>query len=157
MKGIKEKNINFNGTNLDYDNPFYILGLAPNNARLSVRLFLRNSFGEVVKNIAQHYEDFRITKPLNATDYIPLWRILKATVSPKAKDQTPSPLMSGTVVKAIMTGQNYPVSLLQNVILRIRAEHAVTYDRAAIIKAYLTRNKGRENLMSLDENSRGCW
>ena len=61
--------------------------------------------------------------------------------------------MSGAVVKAIMTGQNYPVSLLQNVILRIRTEHAVTYDRAAIIKAYLTRNKGRKNLMSLDENS----
>lgn len=153
MKGIKEKNISFNGTNLDYDNPFYILGLAPNNARLSVRLFLQNSFGEVVKNIARHYEDFRITKPLNATDYIPLWRILKATISTKAKDQTPSPLMSGAVVKAVITGQNYPVSLFQNVLIRIRAEHAVTYERAAIIKAYLTRNKGRENLMSLDENS----
>ena len=153
MKGIKEKDINFNGTNLDYDNPFYILGLAPNNARLSVRIFLQNSFGEVVKNIAKHYEDFRITKPLNAIDYVPLWRILAATVSQKAKDKTSSPLMSGAVVKAIMTGQNYPVSLLQNVILRIRTEHAVTYDRAAIIKAYLTRNKGRKNLMSLDENS----
>lgn len=153
MKGIREKNISFNGTNLDYDNPFYILGLAPNNARLSVRLFMQNSFGEVVRNIAKHYEDLRITKPLNATDYIPLWRILAATVPPKVKDKTSSPLMSGAVVKSIMTGQNYPVSLLQNVILRIRAEHAVTYERAAIIKAYLTRNKGRENLMSLDETS----
>lgn len=153
MKGIKGKNISFNGTNLDYDNPFYILGLAPNNARLSIRLFLQNSFGEVVKNIAKHYEDFRIIKPKDTADYIPLWRILKATVSTKAKDQTPSPLMSGAVVKAVMTGQNYPVSLFQNVILRIRAEHAVTYEKAAIIKAYLTRNKRRENLMSLDENS----
>jgi len=52
-----------------------------------------------------------------------------------------------------MTGQNYPVSLLQNVILRIRAEHNVTYERAASIKAYLARNKRRENLMSLDENA----
>ena len=153
MKGIKGKNISFNGTNLDYDNPFYILGLAPNNARLSIRLFLQNSFGEVVKNIAKHYEDFRIIKPKDTADYISLWRILKATVSTKAKDQTPSPLMSGAVVKAVMTGQNYPVSLFQNVILRIRAEHAVTYEKAAIIKAYLTRNKRRENLMSLDENS----
>ena len=153
MTGIKERNISFDGTKLDYDNTFYILGLSPNNARLSVRLFLQNSFGEVVKNIAKHYEDFRITKPMNTTDYIPLWQILAATVSPKAKEKTPSPLMSGAVVKAVMTGQNYPVSLFQNVILRIRAEHAVTYERAAIIKAYLTRNKRRENLMSLDENS----
>ena len=153
MDGIKTKNISLNGTNLNYDNPFYVLGLSPNNARLSVRLFLQNNFGEVIKNIAKHYEDFQITKPLNATDYIPLWRILKATISSKSKETTSSPLMTGAVVKAIMTGRNYPASLIQNVILRIRAEHAVTYEKAAIIKAYLTRNKGRENLMALDENS----
>lgn len=153
MEGVKEKNISLNGTNLDYENPFYILGLSPNNARLSVRLFLQKSFGEVIKNIAKHYEDFRITKPKNAADYIPLWRILKATIPIQSKEKTSSPLMSGAVVKAIMTGRNYPVSLLQNVILRIRAEHAVTYERAAIIKAHLTRNKRRENLMSLDEKS----
>ena len=153
IEGIKEKNIDFNGTNLDYENPFYILGLSPNNARLSVRLFLQNTFGEVIKNIAKHYEDLRIIKPQKATEYIPLWRILAATVSSKSNDKTSSPLMSGAVVKAVMTGQNYPVSLLQNVILRIRAEHAVTYERAAVIKAYFTRNKRRKNLMSLDEKS----
>ena len=69
IEGIKEKNIDFNGTNLDYENPFYILGLSPNNARLSVRLFLQNTFGEVIKNIAKHYEDLRIIKPQKATEY----------------------------------------------------------------------------------------
>lgn len=153
MKGIEKKNIKFNDTKLDYENPFYILGLSPNNARISVRLFLQKSFGEVIANIAKHYEDFQIIKPLTAPEYIPLWRILASTVSSKSNDKSASPLMSGAVVKAVMTGQNYPVSLLQNVILRIRAEHNVTYERAASIKAYLTRNKGRKNLMSLDENS----
>lgn len=153
MKGIEKKNIKFNGTKLNYENPFYILGLSPNNARISVRLFLQKSFGEVIGNIAKYYEDFRIIKPLTAHEYIPLWRILASTVSSKSNDKSASPLMSGAVVKAVMTGQNYPVSLLQNVILRIRAEHNVTYERAAIIKAYLTRNKRRKNLMSLDENS----
>ena len=153
MEGIKAKNISLNGTNLNYDNPFYVLGLSPNNARLAVRLFLQKSFGEIVNNIAKHYDDLRITKPVMAPDYLPLWRILKATIPSQAKEKKSSPLMTGAVVKSIMSGQNYPVSLLQNVILRIRAEHAVTYTRAAIIKAYLTRNKGRENLMSLDENS----
>ena len=153
IEGIKEKNIDFSGTRLNYENPFYILGLSPNNARISVRLFLQKSFGEVIGNIAKYYEDFRIIKPLTAHEYIPLWRILASTVSSKSNDKSASPLMSGAVVKAVMTGQNYPVSLLQNVILRIRAEHNVTYERAASIKAYLTRNKGRKNLMSLDENS----
>ena len=45
------------------------MGLSPNNARLSVRLFLQNTFGEVIKNIAKHYEDLRIIKPQKATEY----------------------------------------------------------------------------------------
>ena len=117
MKGIKEKNINFNGTDLQYKNPFYILGLSPNNARLSVRLFLQKSFGEVVNNIAKHYDDLRITKSVVAPDYLPFWRILKATIPSQSKEKISSPLMTGALVKAIMSGQNYPVSLLQNVIL----------------------------------------
>lgn len=31
------------------DEPFYILGLAPNAARISVRFFLRNTFGAFMK------------------------------------------------------------------------------------------------------------
>lgn len=153
VKGIKEKSISFNGTELNYENPFYILGLSPNNARISVRLFLQKSFGETIKNIAKHYEDLRIVKSVNELDYLPLWRILNATIPSQAKDKKSSPLMTGAVVKAIMSGQNYPVSLLQNTLLRIRADHDVTYARAAIVKAYLTRNRRRENLMSLDENT----
>ena len=114
---------------------------------------MEKSFGEVIKNISKHYEDLKIIKPeFNKFEYIPLWQILNATVSSKSKESA-SPLMSGAVVRAIMTGKNYPVSLFQNTILRIKAEQAVTYEKAAIIKAYLTRNKGRENLMALDENS----
>ena len=151
MTGIQSQNIIFKDPKLNYDNPFYILGLSPNSGRISIRLFLQKSFGEVVKNISKHYEDLKIIKP--EFEYIPLWQILNATVSSKSKDKSASPLMSGAVISAIMTGQNYPVSLFQNTILRIKAEHEVTYERAAIIKAYLTRNKGRENLMALDENS----
>lgn len=153
MEGIKKQSISFNGIELNYENPFYILGMSPNNARLSVRLFLRNSFGETVKNITKHYEDLRIVKPVNAPDYLPLWRILWATISSREKEKKSSPLMTGAVIKSIMSGQNYPISFFQNALLRIRAEHAVTYERAAIVKAYLARNRRRENLMSLDENA----
>ena len=154
MAGIQKQNIIFKGTKLNYDNPFYILGLSPNSGRISIRFFLEKSFGEVVKNISKHYEDLKIIKPeFNKFEYIPLWQILRATVSSKSKDKSASPLMSGAVVRAIMTGTDYPVSLFQNTILRIKAEQSITYEKAAIIKAYLTRNKGRENLMALDENS----
>lgn len=154
MKCVQDKTIIFNGTKLNYENPFYILGLSPNSGRISVRFFLEKNFGEVLKNIAKHYEDLKIIKPTFKTlEYIPLWQILNATVPSKAKDKTASSLMSGAVVNAIMTGTNYPISLFQNTMLRIKAEQDVTYERAAILKAYFTRNKGRENLMALDENS----
>ena len=154
MKGIQAKNLVFEGKKLNYENPFYILGLSPNSARLSIRFFLEKNFGEVVENIAKHYRDLKITKPsFKKFENIPMWQILAATVSPKSKDKASSPLMSGAVIKSIMTGQNYPVSLFQNAILRVKTEREITYERAAIIKAYLTRNKGRENLMALDENS----
>ena len=153
MKSIQEKNINFKETKLNYENPFYILGISPNSGRLSVRFFLKNNFGEVVKNIAQHYEDIKIIKPsFKKFENIPLWQILAATVSPKSKDKSASPLMSGSVIRAVLTGGKYPFSLFQNTLLRTKSEQEITYERAAIIKGYLTRNKGRENLMALDEN-----
>ena len=43
---------------------FYILCLAPNAARLSVRFFYQNSFGNIMKNLAQHYERMKIVKNL---------------------------------------------------------------------------------------------
>ena len=152
MKNIQARNINFKETKFNYENPFYILGLSPNSGRLSIRFFLKNNFGEVVKNIAQHYEDMKIINH-KKFENIPLWKILAATVSPKSKDKTASPLMSGAVVNAVLTGGKYPFSLFQNTIIRAKTEHKITYERAAIIKAYFTRNKRRENLMALDENS----
>ena len=153
MEGIHKNNVNYDGVNLNFENPFYILGLSPNSARLSVRFFLKQNFGDVIKNLAKHYSDLKIIKPsYKKFENIPLWQILAAAVSPKSKDKTPSPIMSGVVVKAIMSGQNYPVSLFQNVLIRIKTENEVSYEQAAVIKAYLTRNEGKEISMALDEN-----
>ena len=62
MTGVQSKKINFDGANLNLENPFYILGLSANSARLSIRFFIEKNFGEVVKNIAKHYEDCKIIK-----------------------------------------------------------------------------------------------
>jgi CRISPR-associated protein Csd1 len=133
------------------------LGLSPNSGRISIRFFLEKNFGEIVKNISKHYEDLKIIKPtFKKSEYIPLWQILNATVSSKSKDKSASPLMSGAVIRAIMTGENYPVSLFQNAILRVKSDYDSTeellYIRVAIIKAYMTRNNGRKNLVELDKN-----
>ena len=59
---------------IDPNRPFYILGLAPNAARLSVRFFLRDSFGALMKNVNDHYERMEIVRPAyEKFTYLPLW------------------------------------------------------------------------------------
>lgn len=129
--------IRYEETLLDPDRPFYILGLAPNAARLSVRFFLRNSFGGFLKNVQKHYERLDIVKPaFDKFDTLPLWKLLGETVNQNSKDKTSSPNMTGAVLRAILMNEPYPATLLHGALLRIRAEQEVTRGRAAIIKAY---------------------
>lgn len=124
---------------LDLSRRFYILGLAPNAARLAVRFFYNSTFGELMKNIAAHHERMEITG--SRFSVVPLWALLAETVNQKTNDKTPSPVMAGAVARAVFNGTPYPASLLQAVMLRIRAERDVTPGRAAILKAYYLKNR----------------
>ena len=127
---------------IDPERPFYILGLAPNAARLSVRFFLRDSFGRLMKNVNDHYERLKI---INARyEVVPLWALLRETVNLNSRDKSPSPAMAGAVARAIFSGGPYPASLLEAVMLRIRAERNITWGRAAIIKAYYLKNPHKD-------------
>ena len=142
LKQLAEGNaVDFDETRLDPQKPFYILGLAPNAARLSVRFFQRNSFGEILKNVQKHYRQTEIVRPSDDPfQTIPLWKLLSATVNQNSKDKKPSAVMSGEVLRAVLNGTRYPATLRNGVNLRIRAEHTVTRERAAVIKAYYLRN-----------------
>ena len=123
---------------LDPQRPFYILGLAPNAARLSVRFFCRNSFGTLMKNVNDHHQRMEIVgKRFEVT---PLWAMLRETVNQNTTDKSPSPAMAGATARAIFLGTAYPASLLEATMLRIRAEREITPGRAAILKAYYLRN-----------------
>ncbi len=142
LKQLAEGNaVDFDETRLDPQKLFYILGLAPNAARLSVRFFQRNSFGEILKNVQKHYRQTEIVRPSDDPfQTIPLWKLLSATVNQNSKDKKPSAVMSGEVLRAVLNGTRYPATLRNGINLRIRAEHTVTRERAAIIKAYYLRN-----------------
>ena len=122
---------------VDPNRPFYILGLAPNAARLSVRFFLRDSFGKLMENVNAHYARLEIAGAKYSI--LPLWALLNATVR-DSKKQVPSPVVSGATVRAVFSGTPYPVSLMEAVLLRIRAERNITWGKAAIIKAYYLKN-----------------
>ena len=126
---------------LDPERKFYILGISPNAARLAVRFFYCDSFGNIVKNIKAHYDRLEIVRPsYDKYPMLPLWKLLSATVNPSAKDKTPNSALAGAVARAVFSGGRYPASLLECTFLRIRAEREITRERAAIIKAYYLRN-----------------
>ena len=142
IKALAEgRPVELDGTRLDPERPFYILGLSPNAARLSVRFFYRNTFGAFLKNVWAHQERLRIVRPsYDPYDTVPVWKLLDETVNQKSKDKSPSPHMAGDVLRAILTDTPYPATLLNGVNLRIRAEREITRGRAAIIKAYYLKN-----------------
>lgn len=126
---------------VDPNRTFYVLGVAPNAARLSVRFFLRDSFGKLMQNVNAHYERLEIVKPTyEKREVLSLWALLRETVNLNSKDKSPSPAMVGAAARAIFSGGLYPASLLEAAMLRIRAERNITWGRAAIIKAYYLKN-----------------
>ncbi len=138
---VRGNPVDVNGIPLDPENNFYVLGLAPNAARLSVRFFLQNTFGGMLANVQAHYDRLNIVKPAYiANGSLPLWKLLNETVNLNSRDKKASPPMAGAVVRAVLTDGPYPVSLMEQTMLRIRAEQNVTYGRAAILKAFFLKN-----------------
>jgi CRISPR-associated protein Csd1 len=137
----------FDETRLDPNKTFYILGLSPNAARLSVRFFLRNSFGAILENVQAHYERLEIVRPVyNESEPFPLWKLLRETV--RDKGDTPNPVMSGETLRAVLMNTPYPAALINGVMLRIRADRNISWERAAILKAYLRKNYEHSSMYS---------
>lgn len=127
---------------LSPDQHFYLLGLAPNAARLSVRFFLRDTFGSFAQNLQKHAEEMEIDRSEKEKfRTLPIWAVVNETTrTVPGQPAKPSPQLAGDLLRAVLTGGRYPATLLNGVTLRIRAEQAVTRGRAAVIKAYYLRN-----------------
>ncbi|MBC3888185.1 type I-C CRISPR-associated protein Cas8c/Csd1 [Acetobacterium paludosum] len=148
----------YNDTELDSNTKFFILGLSPNAGRLSVRFFYRDTFGNFCDKIKQHYDDISIYGGGSGKDHIKIWSLLNATISSKSKDKKVNPLLGGAVARSIFTGEQYPQILLNQTIIRVKAETQITQPRASIIKGYLIRKnriqkKKEELTMYLNEKS----
>lgn len=153
---------------IDKDKRFYVLGLSPNSARISVRFWIVGTIEEIGKSIIKHIKDLEIEKRDYEREFILLDEIL-SSVSTETKDfKKPNivfykgkafevqPNLAGEVINSVLKGNPYPKTLMQSCIRRIRAEAAkkdqngklipsVTRTRAAILKAYLNRNKRINN------------
>ena len=116
---------------------FYILGLAPNAARISVRFWLDTTFGQLAENLAQHWQDLAL-EPCAWKTPPSIWRLLLQTAV-LGKSENISPVLAGEMTRAVICGTPYPLSLLSQLITRIRADGDVNGLRVAMMKAVLER------------------
>ena len=139
----KGESIQWDDTRLSPDTRFYVLGLAPNAARLSVRFFWQNSFGALARNLERHYQRLEIIRPsFDKFPTLPIWRLVLETVRkapPGGRAPEPHPRLAGDLLLAVLNDTLYPATLLNGVELRIRAERSVSRGQAAILKAYYTK------------------
>jgi CRISPR-associated protein Csd1 len=151
---LKESDI---GTDPEKTN-FFILGLSPNNARLAVRYWYKDNFGNFVTHIVQHFLDMEIIKSEYEPHYISMYRLLKETVPLSSKDNASSPLLGGLVMRSIIGNTQYPVQMYSAILTRVKVERSINYVRAGFIKAYLSRlarfgvTKLKEDLITVSLN-----
>jgi len=147
---------------LEDDTRLYVLGLAPNASRLSIRFWETVSLGSFARRLAEHFQDLALQPQPWKTEPA-LWRLLLATAPSrdgKAKAEDVSPQLAGELTRAILTGSRYPRSLLNQIIMRLRADGDISGVRVALCKAVLARDlrlgvKGikEEIPMSLDKQA----
>ncbi|NTV05944.1 MAG: type I-C CRISPR-associated protein Cas8c/Csd1 [Chlorobiaceae bacterium] len=134
---------------------FYVLGLAPNAARLSVRFWHEGVVQDFAEKIRQHFDDLNIIRSPKDNGRYALFWILSAMALENKVDNVP-PNLSGQIVQAVLTGSLYPATMLQQTIRRVRATRDVTRIQAGILKAYLNRyyrihsTKEKEITVALD-------
>ncbi|MEG1425907.1 MAG: type I-C CRISPR-associated protein Cas8c/Csd1 [Gordonibacter sp.] len=148
---------------LDYETRFFIMGLAPNAARLSVRFFEVETFGRLADNFGQYLRDIDMVdvKGCSLRTYLLQTAVLGKT------DNVPSTLI-GSCVTAMLKGGPFPQALYTSLLSRMRCDHASNnpWDmgrRAALVKACLVRkwrcnqntydSEGRSLTVSLNENN----
>jgi CRISPR-associated protein Csd1 len=146
---------------IDSSTRFYLLGLAPNASRISIRFWLDSSFGELAERIGEHFNDLALDPPPWSKPPS-IYRLLIQLVPhrngqlPKA-EEIPANL-AGELMRSVLTGARYPHHLLVQLLLRIRCDGHISPLRIGLIKAVLQRDYRKNVLkekipMSLDENS----
>lgn len=141
------------------DDKFYILGLAPNSARIAVVYWSETTLKDFAEKILKHFSDMEIHDTRkDKKPYMGIREIISAvTLGGKMSDATPN--LPEAVVKSIFQGLPYPATLYSACLRRIRAEQKLTITRAAIIKAYLNRqsnnNKKINIMLDKDNNNQG--
>jgi len=139
---------------LDPGTVINVLGLTPNEGRISVRFYHSGSLGTLAGNVAAHWEDMALA---SLGDRRPTARALIGETAVHrwdagakrwkvAKNAEPPKRLAGELLRAILEGTKYPETLAAAILLRIRSERGhVNARRAAMLKAVFNRNHAKRN------------
>lgn len=138
------------------DTRIFVLGLAPNAARLSIRFWHEDSIGNLANRLREHWQDLMV-EPVPRAWPPAVWQLLRETAVQRESGNVP-PTLGGALMRSILTGGRYPRSLLAAVVGRLRADKDLNAMRAAICRAVLAREcrlqPGKEGApVTLDEHS----
>ena len=146
-------------------NIFYVLGLSPNAARITVRFWYVTTVKQLAIKIQDYFNDLQLVHHSGEPKYLPFWKIQNAlTIRNDKKSDEKNSYLLAQLLNSILTGSALPYALLVTVIARIGAEKEVSYPRAALLKMWLNRyhrsqkfnsfnQLGEEIIMSLDERN----
>lgn len=136
---------------------FFVLGLAPNAARLGIRFWVTDTFGNLLRRFGRWYHDLSIERRQDGDPEHPaLWQLLR-DLAPLQKSENIPPVLGGQLLRSILLGRAWPQSMYTAALQRIHADKHVTYYRAALIKAHLcdTTEKGATMSLDRDEQNQG--
>jgi CRISPR-associated protein Csd1 len=134
FESVKQGSLNVS----DEKTQFFVLGLAPNAARISIRFWLTGTVKQISERIVRHFNDIAIDHAPYDPPYPSLFRLLASTALQGKAENIP-PNLGGDTMRAILSGLPYPETLLLSALRRTRAEREVNYPRAALIKACINR------------------
>jgi CRISPR-associated protein Csd1 len=117
---------------------FFVLGLAPNAARIAIRFWQPAPLREVATHVRRWFDELALAHGPKDPEHPTLFRLLTAVALLGKADNLP-PNLGGEVMRAILSGTPYPATWLSAAVTRCRAEQHVSYLRAAVIKACLLR------------------
>ncbi len=122
------------------DTRFFVLGLSPNSARLSVRFWHQGTVREMSERFLRYFEDLRICHRESERDDLSLRRLLIST-APLGDAEKVSPVLAGSLVRSILEDLPFPAILLSETLRRFRTNNSpgMLYPRAKLIKGYLNR------------------
>lgn len=132
----------------ELDTTFYVVGLAPNAARLSVRFFFKDNFGSLLENIAQHYKRIAVAHHPQDREYLTPYQLLHSLENPNAKRPVAMSVLGEPFLRAILHNARYPEAAYMQALQRTFASQddadkrtkKVSRARVALIKAYLIKN-----------------